>query len=61
MYVLATRFEPEARNTVYRLQDLKASGPLTAPEAATDAGGSPASEPETAGEAETPRSTSEVE
>lgn len=37
MYVLATRFEPEPRDTVYRLQNLKASGPLASPEAADDA------------------------
>lgn len=29
LYVLATRYEPELRPTVYRLHDLKASGLIT--------------------------------
>lgn len=28
LHILATRFEPEPRHTVYRLQDVKTNGPM---------------------------------
>lgn len=62
MYVLATRFEPESRNTVYRLEDLRASGPLATPEPVTDPETvETVSQPQTEDATAPPQSTPEAE